>query len=154
MKKFRRTITVGAVVFAVVALSLTALAADAATPAAVAAEVTGQTVENVTANRMESRKTYGAIASDAGKLEEFKGKMFEAKKAILKEKVASGAVTQEKADAILEALENNMASCDGSGSAQIGSSMGAAFGGMGGGRSAGREGEARGRGSRAGCAGV
>lgn len=62
-------------------------------------------------------------------IEEFKAQMLEQKQAILDERIADGTMTQEEADAIMEAIKENMADCDGSGSGRIGAGMGARFGG-------------------------
>jgi hypothetical protein len=97
------------------------------TPAEIAASVTGQTVEQVTAVRTTG-VTYGTIAKEAGKLAEFKAESLEQKKAILDQRVTDGNLTQEQADAIYNALVTNQATCDGTGSAAIGKSMGAGFG--------------------------
>lgn len=49
------------------------------TPADIAASVTGKSVSDVVQERA-SGKTYGTIAKDAGKLEEFQAQMLEQKK--------------------------------------------------------------------------
>jgi hypothetical protein len=101
----------------------------------------------VTAERSESGKTYGTIAAEAGKLADFKTRMLEAKKAALKEKVTAGTMTQERANAVIAAMEQNQANCDGTGSGRIGQSMGAGFGGgMGNGQGRGQGGTGRGQG--------
>jgi len=115
-------------------------AVTAQTPAQIAASVTGQTVEQVTAGRATG-VTYGTIAKEAGMLDEFKVATLEQKKAILDQRVADGNLTQEQADAIYNRLVTNQATCDGTGSAAIGKSMGAGFGqgmGMGNGQGAGQ----------------
>jgi len=61
-------------------------------------------------------------------LEEFKKENLEIKKDILAQKVKAGKITQAQADAIIKKLEDNQATCDGTGSAKIGKSMGAGFG--------------------------
>ena len=123
--------------------------AAAQSPADIAAGLTGKTVEALVAERAAG-KTYGAIAGDAGKLEEFKTQMVAQKKAILDERVAAGTMTQEQADKIYAALQANMANCDGTGSgkAAIGKANGAGFGqGMGQGAGQGA-GMGRGQGGR------
>ena len=97
------------------------------TPATLAAELTGKTVTEVTAARLDG-KTYCTLAKDAGQLEAFQSQMLDIKQAILEQRVADGRMTQSKADEILAALKTNQATCDGTGSAQIGRSMGAGFG--------------------------
>lgn len=131
MKKFKRFIMVGAMVMVVGATTVTAFAASSYdTPAEALAGLTGKTVEDVIAERTETGKTYGTLANDAGKLEEFRAEVLQIKKDILAEKVAAGLMTQERADEIAAAIENNQANCDGTGNARIGQGMGAGFGGM------------------------
>ena len=127
MKNFKSYITVATIV-GLLGVTGTAFAAvTGQTPAEIAASVTGQTVEQVTAERATG-KTYGTIANEAGKLDEFKVATLEQKKAILAKRVADGNLTQEQADAIYNRLVTNQATCDGTGSAAIGRSMGAGFG--------------------------
>ncbi len=99
-------------------------------PAAIAAELTGKTVTEVTEARQDG-KTYGTQASEAGKLDEFKTQMLEAKKLILDQRVKDKRLTQAQADEIMAAIDANMANCDGTnpGNSQIGRKMGAGFGG-------------------------
>ena len=74
--------------------------------------------------------------------------MLEAKKAILAERVKAGLMTQAQADAIIKAIEANMATCDGTGSARVGQSLNAQFGsdGQGQGTFGGNRGQGMGRG--------
>ncbi|MDF2838473.1 MAG: hypothetical protein K0S60_176 [Evtepia sp.] len=129
MKKFKKFAVIGLAVLVVSAMSVTALAASYKTPAEVVAGLTGKTVDSVIEERNDSGNTYGTIANDAGKLDEFKSQMLEQKKELLKEKVAAGTMSQERADAIIKAMEQNQANCDGTGSGRIGQKMGAGFGG-------------------------
>ncbi len=129
MTNFKRVFAVGTMVLAIGATSVTAFAASAyKTPAEAAAGITGRTVESVIAERVETGKTYGTIASEAGKLDEFKAEVLEMKNDNLNAQVAAGTITQEKADAIIKAIEDNQAVCDGTGTAKIGQCMGARFG--------------------------
>ena len=130
MTKFKKISTIGVMLLVIGATSITAFAASKYnSPAEAAAGLTGKTVESVIAERTETGNSYGAIASEAGKLEEFKNEMLEIKKDALAEKVAAGKLTQEEADKIIAAIEENQATCDGTGSARIGQKMGAGFGG-------------------------
>ena len=129
MKKFKKIAAAGAAVLTVGVMAVTAFAAsDYKTPAEIVAGLTGKSVESVTAEKTESGKTYGTIANDAGKLEEFKSKILENKKAVLDERVAEGQITREKADAILAAIEQNQQNCDGKGSGACGMGQGLGFG--------------------------
>lgn len=116
----------------VLALGVTSVVAYAAsaygTPAEAAAGLTGRTLESVTEEKVENGKSYGTIADEAGKLDEFKAEMLEMKKALLEKKVADGVLTQEQADEILAAIEENLASCDGTGAGSCGQGFGMGFG--------------------------
>lgn len=139
MTKIKKIVAIGTMALVVSAMSISAFAATTyKTPAEAVAGLTGKSVESVTAEKQESGKTYGTIAKDAGKLEEFKAAMLEAKKEILAKKVADGIMTQERADQILAAIKENQASCDGTGSSKVGRSMGAGFGSNGGGQGQGK----------------
>lgn len=128
------------IAMAITATSVTAFAASAyTTPAEVVAGITGRTTDSIIAERTESGKTYGIIAAEAAKLDEFKTEMLEMKKDNLAAQVKAGTITQEKADAILKAMEENQAVCDGTGSAKIGQTSGARFGSNGTGKGLGGE---------------
>lgn len=115
--KFKKIAVILSVILLVGAFSVTAMAATGyKTPADILSGLTGRTTDSVTEERTESGKTYGTIANEAGVLDQFKSQMLEQKKAILEEKVAAGTITQERADAIIAAMENNQANCDGTGS--------------------------------------
>lgn len=128
-----------------------AYAATVKTPADIAAGLTGKTVEDVVKERATG-KTYGTIANEAGKLDEFKAQMLEQKKAVLDQRVKDGTLTQQQADEIYNAIKNNQATCDGTGNVRIGSKNGAGFGcGAGAGQGmGGRMGRGAGMGNRAG----
>jgi len=129
MKNLKKIAVVGAIVLALGATSITAFAATGTnTPVGIVAGLTGKSVESVTAEKVESGKTYGSLASDYGVLTQFKSQMLEQKKAQLAEKVKAGTMTQERADAIIAAMEANQANCDGSCSGKSGAKMGAGFG--------------------------
>ncbi len=68
------------------------------------------------------------LAGEYESAEEFQEAMLARKQAILDERVAAGTMTQSEADEIMTAMQENMASCDGSGSGRIGAGMGAGFG--------------------------
>ncbi|HOJ10041.1 MAG TPA: DUF2680 domain-containing protein [Clostridiales bacterium] len=123
MKKF-------AAVLAVVAIIATAgavFAADLKTPVEIVSGLTGKSVESLSQERAAG-KTYGAIAMESGKLDEFKVQILEQKKALLDQKVKGGTLTQEKADEIYNAIKENIANCDGSGATCIGRKYGVGFG--------------------------
>lgn len=109
------------------------------TPAEITSGLTGKTVEQVTQEKV-SGKTYGTIASEAGKLEEFKTESLIQKKQVLDQRVADGKITQAKADEIYNSLKTNQQTCDGTGSSSIGKTNGVGFG----------QGQGMGKGSRQG----
>ena len=102
------------VIAVVVAISIAgAVFAYAATPAEIVSDLTGLTQEEVTDLRA-SGSTYGKIAQDEGKFEEFKAAFLEARKERLAQMVEEGRITQERADEIIETISERIASCDGS----------------------------------------
>ena len=116
MKKFKNVAIVMAVILVIGVTSVTAFAASGYTsPAQIITGLTGKSIESVIADKTESGSTYGAIASEAGVLDEFKAQMLEQRKANLSERVTAGTMTQERADEIIAAMEENQANCDGSG---------------------------------------
>lgn len=126
MGKFKKLL----VVFTVIGLlgaSSVAYAATTMTPAEITAGLTGKSVETLSQERAAG-KTYGAIANEAGKLEEFKSQMLEQKKIILDQRVAEGNITQEQADAIYNSIKDNQANCNGTGNAKMGKNSGAGLG--------------------------
>lgn len=151
MKKIK-TFLIAAAVVGMLGITGTALAsAIAKTPAEITAGLTGKTMEQVTQERTTG-KTYGAIANEAGKLDEFKAQILEQKKAILDQRVADGTLTQDQANTIYNSLKANQAICDGTGTSGIGRSTGVGFGmgqGQGMGQGIGRNGKnaAQGRGN-------
>lgn len=153
MKNMKKIIVL---VVAVSALGLAgvAYAADIKTPADIAATLTDKSVADVTQERAEG-KTYGTIADEAGKLDEFKAQILEQKKAVLDQRVKDGTLSQEQADEIYNKISTNQATCDGTGSAAIGKNYGVGFGqgtgmGKGMGRGTGR-GAGMGNGNRGGA---
>ena len=129
MKNFRKVSVIAAIVLVIGATSVTGFAASTyQTPAEAVAGLTGKTVENVIAERQETNKTYGKIAADAGKLNEFKIEKLEMKKDNLNAQVTAGNITQEKADTIVKAIEEQQMNCDGICSEKIGQKEGARFG--------------------------
>ncbi|MDD4096381.1 MAG: hypothetical protein PHP22_09100 [Oscillospiraceae bacterium] len=153
MKKFHKWIMVGMVVLALGATSVVALAASPYdTPAEAIAAITGRTEEDVREERAETGKTYGAIAIEAGKQEEFKDAMTEMREDALVTKVEEGQLTQEEADAILARIQERQAECDGTGSGQLNRENLGLFGqGKGDGQGAGQGGQRKGAGDGTGA---
>lgn len=127
MKNYKSYIA-AATIIGIIGVTGTAFAAvTGKTTAEITAGVIGKTVEQVTLERATG-KTFGTIADEAGKLDEFKAQTLEQKKAILDQRVTEGKLTEEQADSIYDSLVTNQATCDGDGSARIGKTMGAGFG--------------------------
>lgn len=103
-----------------------AYAADISSPAAIVSGLTGKSVESVTEERADG-KTYGTIAAESDKLDEFKAEMLKQKKAILDQRVSDGTLTQAEADEIYNNMKERMALCDGTGTG-AGCGMGAGLG--------------------------
>lgn len=106
----------------------TVYAATFKTPAEITSQVTGKSVEAVNEERA-SGKSYGTIANEAGKLDEFQNQMLEQRKAILDQQVKDGRLTQAQADAIYNNIKNNQATCNATGMGYgRGYGMGAGYG--------------------------
>lgn len=120
------------------------------TPAEIVAGLTGRTVESVIAERLESGKTYGTIASEAGMLEKFRSESLKMKKDNLDKQVSIGNLTQAECDAILAAIKANQTLCNAAGTSQNKCAPGT---GIGGGRGVGR-GQGKGQGSGRGTGGM
>lgn len=115
MKRIKKMLVLTTVVGLMGASGAMAYAATIQTPAEITAEVTGKSVEDIYEEH-QAGSTYGEIANEAGVLDEFKELIMEQKKAILDERVETGKLTQEEADAIYNNLLENQSSCDGTGS--------------------------------------
>ena len=127
MKGFKKIAAIVVAVGIIGSGGIAFAATTAKTPAQIAAGLTNKTVDQVTSERAAG-KTYGTIANEAGKLDEFKAQILEQKKAILDQRVKDGTMTQQQADEIYNAIKNNQATCDGTGNAAIGKKYGAGFG--------------------------
>jgi hypothetical protein len=103
-------------VLLITAISTTVYAASAySSPAEAAADLTGMTLDEVTALRLETGDSYCEIAKEAGKLDEFKAAVLEIKKENLEDRVANGTLTQERATEMLQDIEQDQINCDGTG---------------------------------------
>lgn len=124
-------IVLAAVLVLALGAAVTAYAiSDYKTPAEALAGLTGSTPEAVAEQRAQG-KTFGAIAQEAGVLDQFKAEMLEIRKAVLEEKVAEGLITQEEANEIIEKIEEKQAVCNGAGTrpgCQFGQGTGRGFG--------------------------
>ena len=129
---FKKVMIIGLAVVVLAATSLTAFAfTGISTPAEIVSNLTGKSVDVVTAEKFESDKTYGQIAYDEGLWEEFNEEMLSSKKAFLDEKVTDGSLTQEEADDIYANILERQEYCNGNGTGGNGGMMGFGFGGRG-----------------------
>ncbi len=118
MKNFKKFAIMIAVVFSLATVSVSVFAKGSDEVAASLAKVTNKTVEEVVALKNKNNNSYGELAKEAGKLEEFKLERTKLFKERLAEKVGNEKITQEKADEIIEKRSQNMESCDGSGTGE------------------------------------
>jgi len=154
MKNFKKLVAAATIIgiIGVTGIAGASYATGSTTPAGNLSTLTGKSLEQVTAERA-SGKTYGTIASEAGKLDEFKTENLEQRKGILDQRVKDGYLTQAQADAAYDAMKANQATCDGTGSARMGQRNGSGSGsgsGQGMGMGAGQR-NGGGRGMNAGC---
>jgi hypothetical protein len=129
MLNMRRKVIIAGMVGA---LALSGMAfADAVlkSPAEILSGLTGKTTEQLYGLKNDGR-TFGAIAKDEGRLDEFQKAALEQKKSVLDQRVKDGKITQATADKIYSQLEGNQANCDGTGSSgdRIGRENGMGFG--------------------------
>ncbi|HZK86052.1 MAG TPA: hypothetical protein VFC58_15600 [Desulfosporosinus sp.] len=125
MKNFKRLIAVATIIgtLGVVGVAGASYATGATTPAGIVSALTGKSVEAVTAERAAGA-TYGTIAQEDGKLDEFKTENLGRKKAMLDQRVKDGTMPQAQADAMVKSIEANQATCDGTSSAKMGQKNG------------------------------
>ena len=122
-----KTFALAIAVVSVLSSSMVFAAVTTKTPADILAGLTGKTMQQVTKDKAAG-KTYGAMAGEAGKLDEFKIESLKQKKAVLDQRVKDGKLTQAKADEIYNSIKTNQANCDGTGSSSIGKMNGVGFG--------------------------
>lgn len=135
MKSITGFIVSGGVALTIIAGSVMTFAeSQYSTPAEVVAGLTAREAQSVIDESARTGKTYGAIANEAGVLNEFKTEMLEMRKDTLAVFVAAGAITKKQADEIFAGIVDNMAACDGTGT---GCTMYGAGRGMGAGRGVG-----------------
>ena len=116
MKKLKSLLISGAILGSLFITSISVFAASNYNNIAeVAAGVTGRTIESVVNERNETGKSFGTIAYEAGKLDEFQKESLELKKDILDSRVANGLLTQAEADQIIKSIEDNQLICGGAG---------------------------------------
>lgn len=105
MKNLKKIIVTGLLALSV---ATTAFATSAYNnPAEIVAGLTGRSVESVIDERHDTGKSFGTIAKEAGRLDEFKAEILELRKDQLAARVADGRLTQEQADKILLLLKKD-----------------------------------------------
>ena len=109
----KKVLIVVLILVLILATSITASAFAGRTPAEIVASLTGKTTEEVVDLRYESGKTYGQMAYEVNEdaWKEFREEMLQNKKAILKERVDEGILTQEEADEIISNMEEMQDYC-------------------------------------------
>lgn len=115
MNPIKRILAAAAAAAVLSAGTVTAMAADYSSPAEIAASLTGRTTEEIINESRTSGKSYGTIAGEAGRLDEFRNACLSLKKNSLDENVADGLLSQSEADAIYASMQSHQAVCDGYG---------------------------------------
>lgn len=133
MKKIKLTIALLAAALTISAGAMTSMAASYQSPAEVVAGLTGKSVEEVVKERDKTGKSYGMMADEAGKLDEFKTQCLSIREDLLNDSVEKGTLSQKEADDILASIKAHQQVCDGSGygyghSASCGSGYGRGHG--------------------------
>ncbi len=103
MKKTFVILTVIILAMGTMALSF---AGSRFSPAEIYADLTGTTEEAAYALKLETGKTFGELAEEAGVYDAFREATHANKVAWINEKVANGELTEEEAAQIIENLEN------------------------------------------------
>ncbi|HZJ57303.1 MAG TPA: hypothetical protein VFD89_03585 [Clostridia bacterium] len=112
--KFKKVVFVVSILTLIGMVGVAYAASGHKRPADIVSELTGRSVEELYEER-DSGKTFGQIADEAGKLDEFRSEMLVEKKAVLDERVQEGRISQERADTIYDAMKENQINCDGTG---------------------------------------
>lgn len=126
MSRMKKSVAIIAALVIVLAAG-SAFASVIKTPADIVSDLTSKSSVEINQERSEG-KTYGTIANEAGKLDEFREQMLIQKKAILDQAVKDGKLTQEQANEIFDKIKNRQASCDGTGNGAMGRNAGLGLG--------------------------
>jgi len=139
MKRLTMLLVMGLVVISLV--GTTVFAAEVIkTPAEVYSDLSGVSVNEAYEQR-GSDKTFGQLAEEIDKYDEFREEMLNNKKAIIAERVKKGQITQEQADELLSAIEEHL--CTTPGEQRLGREYGIGFGRGMNGQGSGYEGQMR-----------
>ena len=109
----KRTIVTLLIATVLTLLMATAAFAAYSSPVEILTDLTGKTSEEIVAER-RSGQTFGQVAEVNQVLDQFKGKMFAYKQAVIEQRVSEGKITEEKATAVKELMGARMAECQGS----------------------------------------
>lgn len=121
MKKVLLVLTVGILVLGTMAMSF---ADGIFNPAQVYGDLVGISEEEAYNLHIDSDKTFGTLASEAGVYEAFTSVMLDSKIQYINQLVTDGKITQEQADGIITNLQN----CDGTQQGILRNSLGYGMG--------------------------
>lgn len=121
MKKVLLILTVGILVLGTMAMSF---ADGIFNPAQVYGDLVGISEEEAYNLHIDSDKTFGTLASEAGVYEAFTAVMLDSKIQYINQLVTDGKITQEQADSIITNLQN----CDGTQQGILRNSLGYGMG--------------------------
>lgn len=102
----KKTLVILAVVILAMGTMALSFAGSLFSPAEIYADLTGTTVDEAYALKLETGKTFGELAEEAGVYEAFRDATHANKVAWINEKVENGELTEEEAAQIIENLEN------------------------------------------------
>lgn len=111
MKKYKRMAAL-LTVLALLTVSVVVFAATVKSPAEILSGLTGQSQEALAEKRADG-ETYGAMAANAGVLEQFRAGMLERRMARIEQKVEEGKLSPEDADQLRQAIQERQENCDG-----------------------------------------
>lgn len=109
----KKIIILTLVLAVILTTSITAFAFTGTSPVEILAGLTGKTTGNLANIKYASGNSYGQIAYNEGQdvWEDFMTERFENKKALIKERLADGSLSQEEADEFLAYLEEMQDFC-------------------------------------------
>ncbi len=108
-------------------------------PVAVLSDLTGKSADSLAERKMSTGKSFGEIASEEGKLIEFRHEMLKMKKNLVVKQAETGAVSEKEACDIIANIKRCKGCCDGKGSYRLKRKCGVGFGVMKGQRCHGKE---------------
>lgn len=97
-------------------------------PVTVLSNLTGKSADILAERKMNTGKSFGQIASEEGKLIEFRHEMFKMKKNLVLKQAEAGAISEKEARDIIADIERCKVCCDGKGSYRLKQKCGVGFG--------------------------